>query len=71
MYPNLPLGESQSERQDNVAGSLRCSWEGRRQGDERETEREGARKREGLCLCDFVCVQRERDLSVQAREIVW
>lgn len=51
MYPNLPLGESQCERQNNVAGSLRCSWDGRRRGNELEAEGEGARKREGSCVC--------------------
>lgn len=51
------LWEKASLRQDNVAGSLRCSWEGRRRGCEQR----------GVC----VCVERERDWSVQARESVW
>lgn len=40
------LWEKASLRQDNVAGSLRCSWEGRRRGCEQR----------GVC----VCVERER-----------
>lgn len=41
------LWEKASLRQDNVAGSLRCSWEGRRRGCEQR----------GGCVC--VCGERE------------
>lgn len=66
MYPNLPLGESQCERQNNVAGSLRCSWE-EEAGQWARSWGRGSEKEGGV-----VCVWKERErVSVQAREIVW
>lgn len=76
MYPNLPPGESQSARQNNVEGSLRCSWDGRRRGNEWEAEREQEKGRVRVRVCVWLCLcvygKRERArLSVQARAIVW